>query len=817
MAQDCPRHCSAAILLSYAEVSLGREILPAMSLPFPFLAAALLAAPLAAQGPASPDGFHPLASIGVPNGTAEIVAATGDGMTLAYTNSATGSLGIVDIGNPAAPVVVAEVPLPGEPTSVAIHGTTAVVAVWVDKPSEGAPPPAFLPGSLYVVDLAIPSAPVLVGSVDIGWQPDSVKLVERNGALIAIVAIENQPVVVENGLVTDEEAPGSPNDVSPAGLIQFIRLDPQVPSNSVVTDLYLPAATMALAGALYPADPQPEYVALHGDLAAVTLQENDSVAMIDFSAPGAPLLLDVFSTGIVSSRNADLLEDDAISLTEDYPGLIGPVYDPPEDAGGALLPGGLRMPDALAFSADGSVLFTADEGELNYTGGRGFSAWGANGAFLWDDAGLVERLAVRAGQYPEGRSENKGAEMEGVAAATFGARDFAFVLSERGSFMVVADVSVPAAPRILQLLPTGISPEGVEPIPARDLVVTADEVSGTLSIFQAYYGARPLTPAQPVLFSAGADEPWAALSGLVSMPHGRALLAVPDNALQTSVFRIDLGGRAARVSKLGDVTVQGAQARYDGEGIELDRSIMAPAMPGVWIASEGDGNMLPNLLVQVDGSGAVVREIQLPFAVDAGADPALPGNAQPGAGGQKIRNNGFEGVCLSDDGRYLLAAIQRDFKNEFGSPKYARIARYDLDQLVQNPGLQVGLRAGGDWDFFFYPLDSDDADNWAGISEVVNLGGDRFAVIERDKGVANGSALKKIYEFSLAGLAGDADGLPDAADTVAKLLLADVLADFFPYEKIEGLAPTPQGELWIGLDNDGGEVENRLLNLGQIY
>ncbi|HRW19590.1 MAG TPA: class I SAM-dependent methyltransferase [Dermatophilaceae bacterium] len=43
------------------------------------------------------------------------------------------------------------------------------------------------------------------------------------------------------------------------------------------------------------------------------------------------------------------------------------------------------MPDALAFSPDGSVIFTADEGELVYTGGRGMSWWSNTGAFLGDD------------------------------------------------------------------------------------------------------------------------------------------------------------------------------------------------------------------------------------------------------------------------------------------------------------------------------------------------------------------------------------------------------------------------------------------------
>jgi hypothetical protein len=788
-----------------------------MNIPLSLLTSALLAAPALAQGP-TPDGFIPLSSYGVPNGSAEIVAASADGMILAYSDFAQGAIGFVDISKPDAPSLLAEVFLPGQPTSVAIAGQYAIAAVQVDLPSEGELPPAFLPGRLYVINFAVPTAPVIAGYVDIGWQPDSVKLKVVNGAIVAVVAIENQPVVLDgNGLVTDEEAPGSPLDVSPAGTIQVIQVNVNFPPASVVTSVALPAAILDAAGLLYATDPQPEFVDIHGNYAAVTLQENNGVALIDISDLNQPALTYVFSTGIASARQTDLSEDLSIALTENYPGDVGPIHDPPEDAAGTQLPGGLRMPDAIAFSEDGSVLFTADEGDLNFTGGRGFSAWNVAGTQLWDDAGNAERFAVRMGQYPDARSANKGIEMEGIEIARFGARDFAFVLSERGSFMLVVDVTVPSAPRILQLLPTGSSPEGVVAIPSRGLVVTADEVSNTLSIFQAYSGVSPVSPDRPVLYSSSPSVPWSAFSGFAARPGGNELLAIPDNALPTALYRVKIGGPFAQVIKAADVTVNGVPKRYDGEGLALDRSILAPANPGGWIASEGDASTIPNLLVQVAGNGEVVREIQLPFSVDKAADPNLPGHAQAGAGGQKIRSNGFEGVCLSEDGRYLLAAIQRDFNGEFTSPKFARIARYDLDQLVQNPGLQVGLRAGGDWEFFFYELDSADSNNWAGLSEIVNLGGDRFALIERDKGIGTGSLLKKIYEVSLAGLVGDADGIPDASDTVSKTLLADVLAQFFPYEKIESLAVTLQGDLWIGMDNDGGTVENRVVNLGQIF
>ncbi|MCB9889963.1 MAG: hypothetical protein H6836_10355 [Planctomycetes bacterium] len=49
-----------------------------------------------------------------------------------------------------------------------------------------------------------------------------------------------------------------------------------------------------------------------------------------------------------------------------------------------------------------------------------------------------------------------------------------------------------------------------------------------------------------------------------------------------------------------------------------------------------------------------------------------------------------------------------------------------------------------------------------------------------------------------------------------KKLAYDVRDAFVPYEKIEGLALTRRNHLWVGLDNDGGEVESRLIDLGRF-
>ena len=103
----------------------------------------------------------------------------------------------------------------------------------------------------------------------------------------------------------------------------------------------------------------------------------------------------------------------------------------------------------------------------------------------------------------------------------------------------------------------------------------------------------------------------------------------------------------------------------------------------------------------------------------------------------------------------LLAAIQREFANggaEFPTgDKFTRIAVYDLQQLdtpEEIDELCNGWRCGGDWDFYFYTMDSNDPDNWAGLSEIIPVGPAEYLVIERDGEIGAASQLKKIYAFT---------------------------------------------------------------------
>ena len=133
-------------------------------------------------------------------------------------------------------------------------------------------------------------------------------------------------------------------------------------------------------------------------------------------------------------------------------------------------------------------------------------------------------------------------------------------------------------------------------------------------------------------------------SALIGIASG-GFFGIPDNALPTTIYYVQNGGAFAEVFPLLPVTVNGQQARYDGEGIVRDISGIDadPMLGGFFFASEGNGSSNPNLIVQTDILGQVIREIQLPFNIDAAADPSVGGNAVGSATGNKIRGNGFEG------------------------------------------------------------------------------------------------------------------------------------------------------------------------------
>lgn len=140
---------------------------------------------------------------------AEIVAATEDGMLLAYTDGEQKALGLVDIRDPAQPKPAGFIALDGEPTSVVITAGKALVAV--NTSSRFVQPE----GSLVVIDLktrAIVERCTLLG------QPDSLALDVK--AQHVVIAIENE---------RDEALNKGEIPQTPAGHVSIIPLKRGMP------------------------------------------------------------------------------------------------------------------------------------------------------------------------------------------------------------------------------------------------------------------------------------------------------------------------------------------------------------------------------------------------------------------------------------------------------------------------------------------------------------------------------------------------------------------------------------------------------------
>ena len=107
------------------------------------------------------------------------------------------------------------------------------------------------------------------------------------------------------------------------------------------------------------------------------------------------------------------------------------------------------------------------------------------------------------------------------------------------------------------------------------------------------------------------------------------------------------------------------------------------------------------------------------------------------------------------------------------------------------------------------------------LAGTTRQGQDVYAVIERDNQLAVNGQFKRVYTFTLDGLTAEDIATPVSAasvvgSTVNKRLLLNVQPQFTPYEKVEGLAVTWGGDLWVALDNDGGEFESRMVRYRRV-
>jgi hypothetical protein len=541
---------------------------------------------------------------------AEIVSASEDGRTLVYANSERDAFGFLDITDPTSPQQAGEIPVGGEPTSVTVAGSQALVVVSTSKDKKA---PA---GYLGAADLASKRMGV---QCQLDGQPDSITR-SRDGRF-AVIAIENE---------RDETLDKGKIPQPPAGELKIVPLMNGVPDCAAMRSVAL-TGLAAVAGD----DPEPEFVDVNGrNEAVVTLQENNHVVIVRLEDGR---ILHHFAAGSVSLSDVDSKRDGVISATGRLEGLA-------------------REPDAVRWLDDERFVI-ANEGD--YQGGsRGFTIFNRSGAVEWDSGNALEHLAMRLGHYPERRAGSKGVEPEGIEVARFGEATYIFVGMERASLIAVyRDRGPGQAPDYVQALPTGAAPEGLLALPARDLFVSASEAddleTGARSVI-TIYRRGPGPAAYPTIVSdnasSGAPIAWGALSGLSIDPSNPArLYAVTDSFYsQGKVLSLDVSATPARIVAETVVTRDGKPAGL----LDLEGVTARPA-GGFWLASEGNPERkegpTESLLVRVAPDGAILEEIPLPEAVKA-----------------RATRFGYEGVAVTGEGaeERVWLALQREWKDD---------------------------------------------------------------------------------------------------------------------------------------------------------
>jgi hypothetical protein len=469
-------------------------------------------------------------------GATEIAAFDPDSKRLFSVNGAANSLEILDLSDPATPVLVSSIAMascaPGSPTSVAARD--GLVAVAVENFIDAQP----------------------------GW----VVFFTTDGDCLNAVVVGNGPDMVTfspNGryvLVANEGEAGVGGD--PAGSVAIIRMagTGAAPAQSDVTvagfDVFDKATLDPRIHRVDPSplialgvDLEPEYIAISHDskTAWVTLQENNALGVLDLETRRFSALLPLgfkdhrLAGNALDASDADggirisnwpvlgMHQPDGIAALE-YRGetflltanegdsrpaeetrVMSTVLDPTRFPNAALLQspgnlGRLRITN-LRGDTDGD----GDFDELYAFGSRSFAIWSASGQLVFDSGDTFERVA--AATVPaifnsngdsaatfDTRSDDKGAEPETVVIGKLFGRSYAFIGLERVGGIMIFDVTNPFHPAFVDyvnnhavggpLASGDVSPEGLLFVKAdasptgNALLIASHEISGTITAFE---------------------------------------------------------------------------------------------------------------------------------------------------------------------------------------------------------------------------------------------------------------------------------------------------------------------------------------------
>lgn len=499
------------------QLIMNRKFLPALLLAAILAGCSQLDHPLGNNEQAS--AFTEISSTDLgESGAAEISAYDPQTKKLFVVTNAGSStrIDVINLSNPAAPVVTGYIdisPFGGGVNSVSVFEGRLAAAVQAS--------PKTNPGKVVVFKTSDHS---VVKEITVGALPDMITYT-YDGKYI---------------LTADEGEPSDDYLADPVGTVSIIS----VKDNYAVTKLdfsgfasqeaALKAKGLRVFGpnASFAQDIEPEYLTVSSDskTAWVTMQENNGIAKIDIRSKTItnifPLGFKDYNTFAIDPSDRDtaigrfvqvpvkgMYQPDAIAVYEKW----GKPYLFTANEGDvrewAAFAENKRVKD-LSLDASGFPDATLKQdnkiGRLNVTstlgntdsdpayealysfGARSFSVWnGFNGQLVFDSKNDLEKQAVTAGKYDDGRSDDKGVEPEAITLGYMGRRVIAFVGMERADLISIYDVTDPQEPVFIKSLPTGDAPEGLLFIPAKyspnnkSLLVVSSEGDGTVKVYQA--------------------------------------------------------------------------------------------------------------------------------------------------------------------------------------------------------------------------------------------------------------------------------------------------------------------------------------------
>ncbi|WP_318568004.1 choice-of-anchor I family protein [Salinigranum marinum] len=584
-------------------------------------------------------------------GGAEIVDYHPPTQRLFVINADLGGVDVLDVSDPTDPAKVAALDVAGELAGVSsansVSVSTDAVAVAIEAEN------AQDPGQVGFYD---PSTLELLGTATVGALPDKVTFTPDGQT--ALVANEGEPSddysVDPQGSVSviDVSAGADAATVSTADFSRFDGMEDELRERGI--RVFGPGASASQ-------DFEPEYVTVSDDSATawVSLQENNAIAEIDVESATVTELLPLgFKDYSLAGNELDASNEDGGVNIRNWP--INGILQP--DSIGAYSPDGETYlvtanegdsrdydgfseesevadldldPDAFDFDAiegidsveelqrpenlgaKGVTTTLGDtDGDGRYEeiyvfGGRSFSIFSTDGERVFDSGSDFERITAERfpEQFnndnnesdPDGRSDNKGPEPEGLTLGQVGDHHYAFIGLERIGGVMVYEITDPESPSFVQY------------INERDFSV---DIEAEIEDGDAPAGAAGDLGPEGLAFATAAESPID--EPLVFVGH--------EISGTTVVFRVatsvlGVGSVAVRPEKAATVDLDLLSARSGLSGGRLSVTVYHPEVARIRGATYGDAlGLTAEPEVAADGASVTLELSDVDRSIEPGTD-----------------------------------------------------------------------------------------------------------------------------------------------------------------------------------------------------